>query len=516
MSPTSSSFWSQARAHPERVAIVEPDGTTVTAGALLAEIDRLSHGLRAHGLAPGDVIAFALSNRAALLEIYLAALQLGLYAVPIHTHLTSAETAHILADSGARLCFVEAATAKVVEAAAASAGLAADRVLSVDASGDASYARLKAGQPASEPADRRLGASLLYTSGTTGRRKGVKRPLPVAAPEAALASEYYLGLFGIRPGGDQVHLVCAPLHHGAALNWCTDHLHLGHTVVLAGKWTPEGMLDRIERHRVTAALVVPTHFRRLLALASAVRAARDVSSLRHVIHTGAPCAPDVKRAMLAWWGPVIYEIYAASEGAATMVTPEEWLARPGTVGRAFPFSRVRVRRADGSDCAPGEPGEIYIRQAGTRFVYHNDRDKTDRAWRDGFFTVGDVGYLDADGYLFLCDRSSDVIISGGVNIYPTEVEQALATHPAVADVAVIGVPDDEWGERVLALVALVEGSAPDEALADALAAHCRGQLASFKCPRGIEFVASLPRQDSGKLSRSVLRAPYWAGRARSI
>ena len=510
----SSSFWSAAREDPDHVAVVESDGTTMTAGALAVEIDRLSHGFLARGLVPGDVIAFNLPNRVALVEIYLAAMQCGLYATPINTHLLPAEIAYILADSGAKLCFCDASTEAATREACALAAMPPDRMFSVELDHADSYTRLKDDQPATAPAARRLGVSLLYTSGTTGRPKSVRRPLPVAAPEVALASEYYLGLFGIRPGAG-VHLVCAPLHHGAALNWCIDHLHLGHTVVLgASKWTPEGMLELVERHRVTATLVVPTHFRRLLALAPAARSAHDLSSLRHVIHTGAPCAIDVKQQMLAWWGPVIYEIYAASEGAATMVTPEEWLARPGTVGRHFPFSRVRVLRPDGAACAPREPGEIYIRQAGVRFSYGNDREKTDRAWRDGYFTVGDIGYLDEDGYLFLCDRSSDVIISGGVNIYPSEVEQAIASHPAVSDVAVIGAPDDEWGERGVAIVSL--HGAPSDTLAAELVEHCRKHLAAFKCPRSIEFVASLPRQDNGKLSRRELREPYWTGRARSI
>jgi long-chain acyl-CoA synthetase len=509
----SATFWTSAPTDPGRVAVVESDGTGVAAGTLLADVDRLSHGFAARGLAPGDAIAFDLSNRAALLEVYLAAMQCGLYVIPIHTHLLPAEIAHVLADAAPRACFVEASSEDAVRAACALAGLPEDRVWSVDGTGERSYEQLKRDQPATAPATRRLGAPLLYTSGTTGRPKGVRRPLPVGPPELALASEYYLGLFGIRPGGDEVHLACAPLHHGAALNWCTDHLHLGHTVVLARKWTPDTMLELVERHRVTATLVVPTHFRRLLALDPSARAASDVSSLRHVIHTGAPCAPDVKRAMLAWWGPVIYEIYAASEGAATMVTPADWLARPGTVGKPFPFSRVRVRRPDGTDCAPREVGEVYIRQAGARFVYHNDHEKTDRAWRDGYFTVGDLGYLDEDGYLYLSDRASDVIISGGVNIYPSEIEQVLAEHAAVADVAVIGVADEEWGERVRALVVVADGFSPQPELSDELLAHCRGRLAGFKCPRALDFVASLPRQDNGKLSRASLRARYGSGGA---
>ncbi|HVK84828.1 MAG TPA: AMP-binding protein [Kofleriaceae bacterium] len=509
----SASFWSTARAAPDRIAVIDTDDRAITAGALLAEVDRLSHAFSARGLVPGDAIAFDLTNRVELLEVYLAALQCGLYVTPINTHLLHGEVAHILADSGAKLCFYESATAEAARAACTEVGLAATDTLCVN---DEAYRAFKSAQPATEPHARRLGAAFLYTSGTTGRPKGVRRPLPIGAPEDALRAEYYLGLYGIAPGGDQVHLVCAPLHHGAALNWCVDHLHLGHAAVLREKWTPEGMLAAIEAHRVTATMVVPTHFKRLLALPAGARTTHDLSSLRHVIHTGAPCAPDVKQQMMAWWGPVIYEVYAASEGAATMVTPAQWLARPGTVGKAFPFARVRVLRPDGTDCAPGEPGEVYIRHAGSRFSYHNDRDKTERAWRDAFFTVGDIGYVDAEGYLFLCDRSSDVIVSGGVNIYPSEIEQVLGAHPAVADAAVIGTPDDEWGERVTALVALAPGATASDELVTELATHCRARLAGFKCPRTIEVVASLPRGDNGKLARRELREPYWRGRSRAI
>jgi long-chain acyl-CoA synthetase len=356
---------------------------------------------------------------------------------------------------------------------------------------------------------------LLYTSGTTGKPKGVKRPLRPGEPEVTLASEYYLGLFGLRPGAG-VHLACSPLHHGAALNWCTDHLHLGHVVVLVDKWTPEGMLASIERWRVSAAFTVPTHFARLLALPDDARTRRDLSSLRHVIHTGAPCPVAVKRRMLDWWGPVIWEIYAASEGAATMVSPEEWLARPGTVGRPFPFSRVRVLDDDGADCPPGTPGRVFIRQGGASFQYHADAAKTAAARREGFFTVGDVGYLDEAGYLFLCDRASDVIVSGGVNIYPSEIEEALSTHAAVADVAVIGVPDEEWGEAVKAFVELRGGFVAGAELEAELIGHCRARIAAFKCPRAVELGATLPRDDNGKLRRRELRDAAWAGRARTI
>ena len=510
-----SSFWEAARLHPERVAVVEPNGELVHAGVLLREVHRLAHALRARGLQPGAVVAFSMKNRAALLEVYLAAMQLGLYVTQINTGLLAAEVAHVLGDSGAALVFCDATTVAVVRAACELAGLSSDACVCVDPGpAPTELERLKLGQPSEPPAERRLGALLLYTSGTTGRPKGVKRPLRAGLPESTLASEYYLGLFGLRPG-DGVHLVSAPLHHGAALNWCTDHLHLGHTVVLAAKWTPKGMLEAVQRWRVTAALLVPTHFKRLLALPAAERGAYDLSTLRHVIHTGAPCAIDVKRRMIEWLGPVIWEIYAASEGAATMVTSTEWLARPGTVGKPFSFSQVRVLDDAGVDCAPGQSGRVYIRQAGASFEYHADPAKTLGAKRGAFFTVGDIGYLDEDGYLYLCDRASDVMVSGGVNIYPSEIEDALCTHPAVVDAAVFGIPDDEWGEAIKAVVELSAGVEPTPVLAAQLIEHCRERIAPFKCPRVVRFSDGLPREN-GKLRRRILRDAHWAGRERAI
>jgi long-chain acyl-CoA synthetase len=282
------------------------------------------------------------------------------------------------------------------------------------------------------------------------------------------------------------------------------------------KWTPDGMLAAIARHRVTNTHMVPTQFRRLLALPDDVKRAADVSSLRHVIHSAAPCPVDVKQAMLAWWGDVIYEYYAASEGGGTTATPVDWRAHPGTVGRAWPISKLRVVRDDGTECAPGEVGTVYMSMGQHRFEYHKDRQKTDSSWKDGFFTVGDAGYLDADGFLFLCDRKSDLIISGGVNIYPAEIEAVIGGHPEVADVAVFGVPDDDWGEQIKAVIEPIPGATPGPALADAVLAFCKDRLAGFKCPKSIDFTDALPRDPNGKLYKRKLRDPYWQGRDRAI
>jgi long-chain acyl-CoA synthetase len=235
-----------------------------------------------------------------------------------------------------------------------------------------------------------------------------------------------------------------------------------------------------------------------------------------VIHSAAPCPVDVKHKMLAWWGPVIFEYYAASEGGGTLVTPAQWLEKPGTVGKAWPISKLRIARDDGSECAPGEVGTVYMSMGAHKFEYHKDREKTAKSWRDDHFTVGDAGFLDADGYLFLCDRKSDMIISGGVNIYPAEIEAALGEHPKVGDVAVFGIPDDDWGEQVKAVIEPVEGAEPSQALAEDILAFCRERLAAFKVPKTVDFTPALPRDPNGKLYKRKLRDPYWAGRDRAI
>jgi long-chain acyl-CoA synthetase len=262
--------------------------------------------------------------------------------------------------------------------------------------------------------------------------------------------------------------------------------------------------------------MVPTQFHRLLALPAEQRAAADVSSLGHVIHAAAPCPVEVKHRMLEWWGPVLYEYYAATEGGGTLVTPREWLERPGTVGRAWPGAEVRVQDDGGRPCPPGVPGAVWMSLAQSPFEYHRDPEKTRRDRRGGFFTVGDVGYLDEAGYLFLCDRRDDTIISGGVNVYPSEVESVLFGHPAVADAVVFGVPDAEWGEQVKAVVQPAPGAVPGPELAGELIQLCRQRLAGYKCPRSVDFTAALPRDPTGKLARRKLRDPYWAGTGRAI
>jgi len=325
-----------------------------------------------------------------------------------------------------------------------------------------------------------------------------------------------LAMFGIEFGGEGVHLVGSPLYHTAPLVFAGVSMHVGHTLVVMDKWTPEDSLAVMARHRVTTSHMVPTQFHRLLALPDEVKKRYDLSSLRHMIHAAAPCPVDVKRKMLAWWGPTIYEYYAASEGGGTIVTPEEWLKHPGTVGRPWPGSEVRILDDDGNQRPTGEPGTVYMQLGVQDFEYHKDPAKTSANRRDGFFTVGDVGYLNEEGYLFLCDRKIDMIISGGANIYPAEVEAAMLAHPKVGDVAVFGIPDDDWGEQVKAVVEPAAGATPGPALAEELLAFCAAHIAKYKSPKSIDFIAEMPRDPNGKLYKRKLRDPYWQGRERRI
>jgi long-chain acyl-CoA synthetase len=511
-------FWNLAQRDPQHLALVAPDGQQVTAGELLAAANRLVHGLRARGLQRGDCLATLLPNGTAMIEVYLAALQAGWYLTPINNHLTAAEVGYIVSDSDAKVFIAAQRFGEVARAAADQIGFppaARFAIGAIDAFRP--YAALTQGQPSSLPPERVAGQVMNYTSGTTGRPKGVRRALAPFDPDS-VASMFgmFLAMFGITPGGDGVHLTGSPLYHTAVLMFTGSSLHFGHTVVLMDKWTPEHCLECIQRYAVTTTHMVPTQFHRLLALPAAVKARYDVTSLRHVIHAAAPCPIDVKRRMLEWWGPVIYEYYAASEGGGTLVTPQEWLQYPGTVGRAWPSSEVRILDEAGHDCPAGQPGTVYMSLGAADFEYHKDRQKTAANRRDGFFTVGDIGYLNEDGYLFLCDRKIDMIISGGVNIYPTEVESVLLTHPKVADAAVFGIPNDDWGEEVKAVVEPAAGVEPGAQLADEILAFCAEHIAKYKCPRSLDFVASMPRDPNGKLYKRKLRDPYWAGRTRAI
>jgi long-chain acyl-CoA synthetase len=374
-----------------------------------------------------------------------------------------------------------------------------------------------AGQPAALPADRTAGATMHYTSGTTGRPKGVRRPLSGIDPDdAAELGTALAQFFGITAGQPNVHLVTSPSYHTAVTVFGGAALHMGHSLVYMDSWDSELALRLVEQHRVTNTHMVPTQFKRMLDLPGEVRRRYDLSSMRWLLHAAAPCPPGIKRAMLDWWGPCVYEYYAATEGGGTIATPQDWLAKPGTVGKPWPISEVMVAGESGEPCPPGVPGTVYMRMGLADFEYKDDPVKTEASRLHGYFTVGDIGYLDEDGFLFLCDRKSDMIISGGANIYPAEVEAEIIMHPQVADVAVFGVPDEEWGESVKAVVQPAEGAVPGPGLAADILASLEGRLAKMKWPKSIEFMAELPRDPSGKLLKRRLRDPYWQDRAAAI
>jgi long-chain acyl-CoA synthetase len=510
-------LWTIAAQTPDRAAVIEPDGAVVSYAELAARADRLGRGLQALGLAPGATVAGMLPNGADALALFFAALQTGLYVVPVNWHLTAAEVGYILGDSEALAFVAHQRFAGVAKEAADLACIDPSARFAVgEIPGFAPLAELGAGGDG-RPKQRTTGAPMLYTSGTSGRPKGVRRALTGEDPDAVPPfTAWFFAIFGLKPFDGHVHLCCSPLYHTAVLNFATISLTLGHPVVLMDRFDPETLLALVERHRVTSSHMVPTQFRRLLALPEPVRARYDVSSLRCMIHAAAPCPQEVKRQMLDWWGPVVTEYYAATEGGGSVITAQEWLARPGSVGTAWPGSEVRVLDDNGDDAPTGEPGLIYMRMGTSTFDYYKDEAKTLASRARGMFTVGDIGYLDADGFLYLCDRKSDLIITGGVNVYPAEIESELSCHPAVADVAVFGIPHDDWGEEIKAVVQPAGGVAPGPELTAELLAFLDGRIAKFKLPRTIDYVAELPRDPNGKLYKRRLRDPYWAARDKSI
>ncbi|MFR9731187.1 acyl-CoA synthetase [Saccharopolyspora sp. MS10] len=500
-------LWNIAADQPDRTALVAPDGSEVGYGRLAAEADRIGRGWQALGLEPGDSVVLLLPNGVELLAAYFAAVQTGLYVVTANWHLVGAEIGYVLRDSGAEAFVAHERFAAAASEAADEAELGAERRFAVGAvPGFRPLDQLGADEPAARPEVRTAGSPMLYTSGTTGRPKGVRRALTGADPdEVPVHSRWFFGIFGLEPFDGHVHLCGSPLYHTAVLNFASISLQLGHRVVLVDRWDPELMLALIERQRVTHTHMVPTQFHRLLALPEEVRARYDVSSLRAAIHGAAPCPIEVKRRMLDWWGPVVTEYYAATEGGGTVIPAREWLAKPGSVGRAWPGSVVRVLDDAGAEVPPGREGQVYMRMGSSNFEYHQDPEKTRRARVGDLFTLGDVGYLDDDGYLYLCDRKSDMIISGGVNIYPAEVENALSVHPKVADIAVFGVPHADWGEQVKAVVQPAEGCSGGPELTAELLEFAAGRLAKFKLPRAVEYAAELPRDPNGKLYKRKLK-----------
>jgi long-chain acyl-CoA synthetase len=512
-------FWALAQEDPDYLALVTPDGTEVRAGELLGHANQLVHALRAQGLAPGDVVATVLPNCAEMIELYLAALQAGWYLVPINHHLVAPEIAYILKDSGATVFVAHERFADASIAAADEVDLpAAGRIAVGSVKGFSSYREIRNAQPTTLPEDRTLGDVMNYTSGTTGNPKGIFRKLPGVTPEQVAAGlGGILYLFSVQPRDDNVHIIGSPLYHTAVLRFGSASMHFGHTVVLMDKWTPAEMLRLIAQYRVTTSHMVPTQFHRLLSLPDAAREHYDVSSLRHMIHAAAPCPVDVKHKMIAWWGNAVDEYYAASEGGGTLVTAEEWLQKPGTVGKAWPISEIAIFDDDGNRVdEPNVIGTVYMSMGPASFEYHGDKEKTRKNRIGNFFTVGDVGVIDEDGYLFLRDRKIDMIISGGANIYPAEIENVLLSHPKVGDAAVFGIPHEDWGEEVKAVIEPADGVEGNDELAAEILAFCTDKLARFKTPKSVDFTTELPRDPNGKLYKRKLRDPYWEGVQRAL
>ncbi|HKE10268.1 MAG TPA: AMP-binding protein [Myxococcota bacterium] len=502
-----------ARSAPDRLAILSPCGDRSFA-ELAARAFQLARALRAGGLQAGDAIALLCSNRPEFVEAYVASQCAGLRITPINWHLTGEEVGYVVADCEAKAFLADARFAATAVEAAERAPAARKRLaIGGGIDGFESYDKALAEQPSHELEEPRLGTSMLYTSGTTGRPKGVHRK---GVPRSALTTPL-TRTAGFRPTED-LALVTGPLYHAAplALNLAFP-LAAGVGCVLMERWDPHSTLEIVERFRVSHTHMVPTMFHRLLALPPEERARRDTSSLRWVLHGAAPCPVHVKRAMIEWLGPVLFEYYAATEGGGTFITGEEWLRKPGSVGRRLDHQPVEILDEAGAPLPPGKVGTVYFGAPPVgRFEYFHAPEKTAAAYRGDAFTMGDLGYFDEDGFLFLTGRSAEVIISGGVNVYPAEIDAALLEHPAVADVATVGVPNEEWGEEVKAVVQLQAEAEPSPALAAELLAHARSRLAAFKCPRSVDFTDELPRLPTGKIVRRLVRDRYWQGRSKKI
>jgi long-chain acyl-CoA synthetase len=497
-----------ARTHPHKPAVIMAEtGEAISYRELEARADRNAHLLRSLGLRSGDCIAAMLENGVPIFEIAWAADRAGLYFTAVSTRLTMPEVEYIVGDSGAKAFFTSSGLGPITGELATRLG---NVPLFMPEPGQPPYRdwREEAAAFSATPIeDETAGGMMLYSSGTTGRPKGVKRALSgasIVAPVSPLLTQVYGATSA------SVYLCPAPLYHAAPLAWSMMSQRLGCTVVVMEKFDAETVLAAIEKYKVTIAQFVPTHFVRLLKLPDDVRRKYDLSSLKTVFHAAAPCPIPVKQAMMDWWGPIIHEYYAGTEAnGVTVIGPEEWLRKPGSVGKAMGCV-VHACDENGDPLPANTEGQIYF-AGGNSFEYHNDQEKTAQSRnRHGWSTLGDVGRVDGDGFLFLTDRKSFMIISGGVNVYPQEIENLLVTHPKVADVAVIGAPDDDLGERVVAVVQPAEGVTPDAALVEELRAFCRTQLSGVKVPKQFDFTAELPRHPTGKLYKRLLRDQYWA------
>ncbi len=512
--------WNIATEFPGQPAVVaSPSGRTLNFAELAGRAHQVVHSLRSQNLVAGDIFAYALPNDVDIVVWQLAAQEGGYQSISLNPALSGAEIQRVVEHSGAAAIVLHHDFVDQVDQMSQAASIKLRVAVGGDIPGFVNVETLLDGQPTTEPPDRQLGVPIAYSSGTTGQPKAVVRPgagRKIDPTLAADASTLFGRAFQFQPLTG-VHLASAGMHHGGCQGFYLGALNVGQALAIQGKFDPEETLAIIDEHRVTTGYMVPTQFVRLLRLPLEVKGGYDVSSLEVIVHSAAPCPLEVKRQMLDWWGPVIWETYGGMEGAATIAKPHRWLEKPGTVGRSVKGMNVKILNDEGIELGPNELGGVYLEpERGGTFVYKDDPQLTASVRRGAAFTLGDVGYLDEDGYLFIRDRAKDMIISGGVNIYPAEAEGVLTSHPAVGDVAVIGVPDPEWGERVKAIVEVVADLEPSDLLADELIAHCRAHLAHYKCPRSVDFRDRLPRTDTGKIYKRLLRDEYWAAAERNV
>ncbi len=518
-----------AEARPDAMAVKDDFGET-SWSEFNSRVNQLIHALRSAGLQTGDTFAVVSGNRREYIEAFAAAAHGGWLLVPVNWHLVAEEVAYVLSDSGSKVLLVDARFIELGEATLEQPerpNLNALVIMGAEADTYAEettpfyiYEDFLAEQDISEPEEQSLGGPMFYTSGTTGHPKGVKSALSqTGAPVETLKmiGEGLSGMLSIEPGGRS--LLVGPVYHSA--QWAFSFLPLlaGSSIVMRHKFDAAETVRLIDEEQITNTHLVPTQFTRMLRLPDAEKNLYKGDSLKIVWHGAAPCPPEIKRQMIDWWGPVVCEYYGSTEGSiVTTVSAEEWLERPGTLGKPTPITEIIVVKEDGSRAETGESGSLYVRNLmGSDFEYHNDPEKTKNAHLEpGVYTFGDIGYLDEDGYLYMSDRKIDMIISGGVNIYPAEIEATLINHAAVLDAAVFGIPNDEFGEEVKAAVELAEGIQPGPGLEEDLIAHCREHLAGFKVPRSVDFESSLPRHPTGKLLKRLLRDKYWEGTGRKI
>jgi long-chain acyl-CoA synthetase len=499
---------------PDKIASLMDDGdASITYGRLDEESNAFAHALGGLGLEPGDTLAVMLENCLPFAVAWWAAMRSGLYVTPINWHLTRDEVNYIIGNSAAKVVVTSTLTDDVGSAALADfPGVHHVRVGS-GAGSALDFDELVATSPTGRLPRELAGAPMFYSSGTTGRPKGVKPALSGRPPaEHSTVSHLIMRTFGIGPADR--YLSPAPLYHSAPSSWSFGAHTVGATSVIMSHFDPATALRLLDDQQITASQWVPTMFQRMLRLPDDVRARYRGDTHRVAYHAAAPCPIPVKRAMIEWWGPILVEFYAATEGGATQIDAHEWLERPGSVGRHWTGGTVHILDlGDRSELPAHRDGLIYFEPfSANRFEYHDDAEKTASVYHEGLVTAGDIGHLDGDGYLYLTDRLTNMIISGGVNIYPMEIENHLAGHPAVLDVAVFGIPNDDFGEEVKAVVQVEPERVGDEALVEELHLYCRQGLAGFKCPRSIDLVAELPRDENGKLYKRLLRETYWRDR----